>query len=105
MERSVPSHPILSTWTTHPAARVTRLWRVAPARAVVPSVKIENMCGRYANARRDDQLAQYFHVAEFVGPELAPSWNVAPTQDVRAVLEREEHDQAVRQLRTLRWGC
>jgi putative SOS response-associated peptidase YedK len=62
------------------------------------------MCGRYANARRDDQLAQYFQVAELVGPELGPSWNVAPTQDVRAVLEREEHDQAVRQLRTLRWG-
>ncbi len=62
------------------------------------------MCGRYASARRDDELAHRFHVSELVGDELGPSWNVAPTQDVRGVLERVEADHPVRQLRTLRWG-
>ncbi|WP_423464255.1 SOS response-associated peptidase [Promicromonospora sp. MS192] len=62
------------------------------------------MCGRYANARRDQELADRFHIAELVGESLGPSWNVAPTQDVRAVLERVEGGHAVRQLRTLRWG-
>lgn len=62
------------------------------------------MCGRYASARSDDELAHRFHVSELVGDELGPSWNVAPTQDVRAVLERVEADRPVRQLRTLRWG-
>jgi putative SOS response-associated peptidase YedK len=62
------------------------------------------MCGRYANARRDQDIADQFHVAELVGEELGPSWNVAPTQDVRAVLEREESGHVARQLRTLHWG-
>ena len=64
----------------------------------------ERMCGRYASARRDDELAHRFHVSELVGDELGPSWNVAPTQDVRGVLERVEADHPVRQLHTLRWG-
>lgn len=62
------------------------------------------MCGRYANARRDDELARHFHVAELLGEDLGPSWNVAPTQDVRVVLEREEAGHVARQLRTVRWG-
>jgi len=43
-----------------------------------------------------------------VGEQLPPSWNVAPTQEVRAVLERTPRDipdaDPVRQLRTVRWG-
>jgi hypothetical protein len=40
---------------------------------------------------------------------LAPNWNVAPTNDVRAVLERsprgeEGSDTVQRELRPLRWG-
>jgi putative SOS response-associated peptidase YedK len=62
------------------------------------------MCGRYANARRDQEIADRFHIAELIGDELDPSWNVAPTNDVRAVLERDEGSHAMRQLRTLRWG-
>jgi putative SOS response-associated peptidase YedK len=62
------------------------------------------MCGRYASARRDQEIADRFQVAELVGEELGPSWNVAPTQDVRAVLEREESGHVARQLRTLHWG-
>ncbi|MFC7405582.1 SOS response-associated peptidase [Georgenia alba] len=66
------------------------------------------MCGRYANARRDADLIDAFDVTDVVGEELPPSWNVAPTHDVRTVLERaprEEPDAAPeRQLRTVRWG-
>ena len=66
------------------------------------------MCGRYANARRDADLVTAFAIDEVVGEELPPSWNVAPTDEVRAVLERaprqEPEGAPVRQLRTVRWG-
>ncbi|MFW6775632.1 SOS response-associated peptidase [Nocardioides sp. CPCC 205120] len=67
------------------------------------------MCGRYASTRQPDDLVDEFGVAETVLAEpLAPSWNVAPTDPVYAVLERPpkpEEDLGVRrQLRALRWG-
>ncbi|MGQ7297291.1 SOS response-associated peptidase [Quadrisphaera sp. KR29] len=78
------------------------------------------MCGRYASSRSDAQLVEDYAVDAVVGSEVAPSWNVAPTQQVRAVVEREPRDDegaaapagggppggggAQRQLRTVRWG-
>ncbi|TRW46379.1 SOS response-associated peptidase [Georgenia yuyongxinii] len=65
------------------------------------------MCGRYANARRDADLVNDFAVEDVRDPELAPSWNVAPMQNVRIVLERLDKDdtgERKRQLRTSRWG-
>ncbi|MGW5330313.1 SOS response-associated peptidase [Streptomyces sp. NPDC004014] len=68
------------------------------------------MCGRYVSTRRPQDLAQLFHVGEWPVTEvLAPSWNVAPTDDVWAVLERTPRgdDGATapsRELRPLRWG-
>ncbi len=66
------------------------------------------MCGRYANSRHDTDLIADFGVDTVHGDELPPSWNVAPTQPVRTVLERavhsDEHDEPTRQLRTARWG-
>ncbi|MDT9593714.1 SOS response-associated peptidase [Nocardioides zeae] len=68
------------------------------------------MCGRYASSREPDDLVDEFGVAETVLAEpLAPSWNVAPTDAVYAVLERpakpeEGIDGPRRQLRALRWG-
>jgi putative SOS response-associated peptidase YedK len=66
------------------------------------------VCGRYANSRGDADLRAEFAAEEIIGEALPPSWNVAPTQQVRAVLERSprgEPDGApVRQLRSLRWG-
>ena len=66
------------------------------------------MCGRYASVQTDAELATAFQVVEVVGEESEPSWNVAPTQRVRAVLERAPKDQpaapAARQLRQLSWG-
>lgn len=62
------------------------------------------MCGRYANSRHDGDLLREFAVASVVDPPIEPSWNVAPTQNARVVLERVVNDQPDRQLRTLRWG-
>ncbi|MGW1863340.1 SOS response-associated peptidase family protein, partial [Streptomyces collinus] len=67
------------------------------------------MCGRYVSTRRPQNLAQLFHVPEWPSAEaLAPNWNVAPTDDVWAVLERTPRDDdgapPARELRPLRWG-
>lgn len=67
------------------------------------------MCGRYASTTTDRELRSLFDVVESVGPELGPSYNVAPTQQVRVVLERTPREapeaEPVRQLRSsVRWG-
>lgn len=59
------------------------------------------MCGRYASSRKPDDLVSYFEVEEPPAEELAPSWNVAPTDPVYAVVQSRD---GVRQLRVLRWG-
>ena len=66
------------------------------------------MCGRYVSSQEGADLAGEFGVDQVVG-DVPPSWNVAPTQRARAVLERAPRDDEgggapVRQLRTLRWG-
>lgn len=85
------------------------------------------MCGRFANSSTDADIADAFAVTETIGAPLDPNWNVAPTQPVRAVLDRLPRDRGgvgageggpgaggargggvppgpVRQLRSLRWG-
>jgi putative SOS response-associated peptidase YedK len=62
------------------------------------------MCGRYASTRHDSDLLRDFAVASIVDDPPEPSWNVAPTQLGRVVLERLVDDQADRQLRSLKWG-
>ncbi len=67
------------------------------------------MCGCYASTTTDRELRSLFDVVESVGPELGPSYNVAPTQDVRVILERAPREdpeaEPVRQLRSsVRWG-
>jgi putative SOS response-associated peptidase YedK len=67
------------------------------------------MCGRYAASRSPQELAGLFDIAEWEPEEtLAPDWNVAPTKEVYAVLERplkEARERGpVRQLRKLKWG-
>ncbi len=58
------------------------------------------MCGRYASSRPADDLSAYFEVDAAVEEVLPPSYNVAPTDPVYVVLQREQ----VRQLRVVRWG-
>jgi putative SOS response-associated peptidase YedK len=67
------------------------------------------MCGRYAASRKPEDLAGLFEVRAWDPTEsLAPDWNVAPTKDVYAVMDRRVRDsgsdEPVRQLRVLRWG-
>ncbi|MFK0255147.1 SOS response-associated peptidase [Streptomyces sp. NPDC090445] len=66
------------------------------------------MCGRYASSRAPEDLAGLFEAAWDPRETLAPSWNVAPTDPVWAVLERPDRATATgtpeRRLRTLRWG-
>src|SRR3954466_2495620 len=74
------------------------------------------MCGRYAPSRRPEDLIEEFEVVESKVPEpLAPDYNVAPTKEVYAVVERppsrssekeagDAGEPPERQLRTLTWG-
>ncbi len=81
------------------------------------------MCGRYASSRKPEDLVEEFEVVESrVDTPLAPDYNVAPTKEVYAVVERPPSDNTlrdgsslassgtektrapVRQLRTLTWG-
>ncbi|MBJ7358395.1 MAG: SOS response-associated peptidase [Nocardioides sp.] len=71
------------------------------------------MCGRYASSRRPQDLVEEFEVVDDrVKEPLPPDFNVAPTNEVYAVVERPpsapegEVAQAEpeRQLRVLRWG-
>jgi len=66
------------------------------------------MCGRYAASRSPDDLVEEFEVSAPPEQVLEPSYNVAPTNSVYAVVERVPRDEPeaapVRQLRTVRWG-
>ncbi|MGH9045623.1 MAG: SOS response-associated peptidase [Acidimicrobiales bacterium] len=63
------------------------------------------MCGRYVSTTADPELAAHFKSIEAVGDPPAPSWNVAPTDRVRIVVERTASPgRVVRQLRSARWG-
>ncbi len=66
------------------------------------------MCGRFASTQTDAELLDVFRAVDVVGEQLPPSYNVAPTQPVRVVLERPPRDAPedtpVRRIRTVRWG-
>jgi len=70
------------------------------------------MCGRYASSRRPEDLVEEFEIVRSrVGTPLEPDFNVAPTKEVYAVVERppsaepgEVREPPERQLRVLRWG-
>ncbi|MFF8258952.1 SOS response-associated peptidase [Streptomyces virginiae] len=65
------------------------------------------MCGRYVSTRGPEDLSGLFQAAPpDPGHALEPSWNVAPTDAVWAVLERADRESGLleRRLRPLRWG-
>jgi putative SOS response-associated peptidase YedK len=81
------------------------------------------MCGRYASSRRPEDLVEEFEIDKVeVKETLAPDYNVAPTKQVYAVVQRPQRDQdrqdgaaqtdapqesdaaSERQLRTVKWG-
>jgi len=68
------------------------------------------MCGRYASSRRPEDLVEEFEIDKVeVKETLAPDYNVAPTKQVYAVVQRpvgagDEPGPTERQLRTVKWG-
>ncbi|GAB3285123.1 SOS response-associated peptidase [Sinomonas notoginsengisoli] len=64
------------------------------------------MCGRYVMARPVGDLVAEFDVDESYVDEVAPSYNVAPTDPVPIVLDRRDRANGgiSRKLVTARWG-
>jgi putative SOS response-associated peptidase YedK len=67
------------------------------------------MCGRYASSRSPEDLVEEFEVvADRTAAPLAADYNVAPTKEVYAVVERppsrDSPEPPERQLRVLTWG-
>jgi putative SOS response-associated peptidase YedK len=70
------------------------------------------MCGRYASARKREELLAEFRIErDRVGESLEPDYNVAPTKPVYAVLTRGTRgngdsgpQDVARELRVVRWG-
>ncbi|GAB3161624.1 SOS response-associated peptidase [Myceligenerans halotolerans] len=66
------------------------------------------MCGRFASFRDAQDLADELAIAELAEDArlLEPSWNVAPTDPVRIVVERAARDtgEITRSMRVARWG-
>lgn len=58
------------------------------------------MCGRFTLAGDLDFYADYFGAIPAAPESLTPSWNVAPTDSVYVIAERE----GTRQVETMRWG-
>jgi putative SOS response-associated peptidase YedK len=84
-----------------------------------PRTNLSAMCGRYASSRQPEDLVEEFEIRPPADarelPRLEPDFNVAPTKEVYAVLERppravgdaagsQEPQQPERQLRALTWG-
>lgn len=82
------------------------------------------MCGRYVNVAASGDLLSEFDAEEVLGDDPGPSWNIAPTDAVRVVVQRAPRNsgagsgggagsgadagagagETVRQIRTARWG-
>lgn len=66
------------------------------------------MCGRFASFTQTQDLADELAIAEIAEDArlLPPSWNVAPTDPVRIVVERaaKGSDEVTRSVRLARWG-
>ena len=59
------------------------------------------MCGRFVSSLPPDDIHVIFGTAGDL-PNIAPNWNVAPTQD--AMVVRRHPETGERRLGTLRWG-
>ena len=70
------------------------------------------MCGRYASSREPEEIVEEFEIHTALPPRIEADYNVAPTKQVYAVVERpprkDEPDApelpAERQLRVVTWG-
>lgn len=68
------------------------------------------MCGRYASSRKPEDLVEEFEIRGPVAPPIEADYNVAPTKEVYAVVERPpkagdgQSETPERQLRVMTWG-
>lgn len=62
------------------------------------------MCGRYALSLAGVELVDFFEIDEVADPLPPPSYNIAPTDPIMAVLERNREEGPRRLLSPLRWG-
>jgi len=62
------------------------------------------MCGRFVVARERDDLAELFEIENLEVPASIVSYNIAPTQSVPIVVEREIDGMPSRELHPARWG-
>jgi putative SOS response-associated peptidase YedK len=66
------------------------------------------VCGRYAATRDVHALAEVFEASVLPAQGLPADYNVAPTKDVHAVIERTTsragHDGSDREIAVVRWG-
>ncbi|MGW4646948.1 SOS response-associated peptidase [Kitasatospora sp. NPDC004289] len=65
------------------------------------------MCGRFVSTSSPSDIASLLRAVVWPSAEtLLPSWNVAPTDPVAAVLERVDREtgELVRRVEALRWG-
>jgi len=58
------------------------------------------MCGRFSRTSSREVLAEEFGVARFINVDLAPRYNIAPSQTVEAIIR----DGAEKRLGPMRWG-
>src|SRR5690242_6142409 len=65
------------------------------------SRKHVSMCGRYASFLPAEAVARLFHTTN-APPNVAPSWNVAPTQN--AMVVRRHPETGERHVDLLKWG-
>ncbi len=71
-------------------------------RVSLPVTKVQGMCGRYATTRTAPDLSALFAAFDDTGDELAPDYNLAPT-DPAPIVRIDEQDQR-RVLSVARWG-
>jgi putative SOS response-associated peptidase YedK len=66
------------------------------------------MCGRYVSVATTSDLVDEFDVEVVVDAQRSPSWNVAPTDPVPAIVRRPPREEKEapprRELHTMRWG-
>ena len=62
------------------------------------------MCGRFVRTSSPERLALRFGATDTIDAQLPPSWNVAPSHRIPAVLDTGSEPTGRRRLGLLRWG-